>query len=394
MFKVAGLLHKKIRVKLELEKAAMALERAHADLSDNQERCHELARAEEAFWDEFAMLQSAKKEGSCDAAARVMLEKKVRAVTFECGKASQAVEKNQAVLIEKTKEVEALQQKVAALQAQIEDMDCQINIIIIEESCVRPQQFFTSFPTVPTSMTPLKKDLPCGLCGRFWAEMALVNLPCGCLFHPCCMFKIVLGKNPCCPTCNHVPGGAWMGQWGLVTNNTTMQASIEAWRSTMDAEGCAPPLSREDAQARIRELSMLAPTYSETKWCTRKRIAVDSECEEGGGPPKLVRTNATNTLTIPVDKMAGKMEGRNEAPDVFGKVNSTGVYNELDLELIQIMKDVAAEVEEREAAKEQEEDSNKPVDATVCFTDVVVASIVDATNGAASIAYQGGHKQD
>lgn len=359
-------------------------------MNDKQEERHELARTEEGLWDEFAALQLAKKKGCHDAAARVILDNKVHVVMLASAKDGEAIEKNQAALIEKTKEVEVMEQKVSTLQAQIRDMDSQIDIIIIEESCVRPQQFLSSFPIVPTSMTPLKDKLPCGLCGRFWAEMALANLPCGCLFHPCCMFKIALGKNPHCPSCDHVPGGVWMGQWGLVTNNATMQASIKAYRAATGAEGCASPLSREDAQVRIREISTVASTLTEMGWSVRKRTAVDSECEPGGGPAKLACVNETKSQTIPTEKMECRSEARDlsqklvEVQDggsqLRGIVNydampssevdpspsassngfalalkSTGVHDELAMELIQIAKNAAAEIEVVEATTQQEE---------------------------------------
>lgn len=422
--KVAGLLRKKAVAELEHTKFINALEHAQVDLNNMHERRKELAKAEEALWDEFSALQSAKKEGGHDAAALKTLDSRVRAVMFASGKASEAVEKNQEALIEKTTKVEVLRHKVSTLQAEIQDMDCQIDLIIIEESFVRPQQFFTSFPTVPTSMTPLKDKLPCGLCGRFWAEMALANLPCGCLFHPCCMFKIVLGKNPRCPSCDHVPGGVWMGQWGLVTNNATMQASIEAYRAVMDTEGWAPPLSREDALARIREIAIPADAIAEPGWSMRKRTALDSECDLGGGPAKLARANATKTMAIPTDRVEGLHEAQvvpkpllqhsdtsihplgildqqalpsfrvDLCPSLgFGGLttteNSKGVLDEVAVDVIQIANDAAAEVEER-VLVEEEADSYIAAaanEAVANFADANGVDVVaDASDAVANIA--------
>lgn len=145
--------------------------------------------------------------------------------------------------------------------------------------------------------------------------MALANLPCRCLFHPFCMFKIVLGKNPPCPSCDHLPGRVWLGQWGLVTNNATMQGSIHAYRAALDAEGCAEPLSREDAQVIIREISSLAATLTEIGWSTRKRNAVANECEPEGGPAKFPRVEVAKSQTISTEKMKCRIEG----PFVNGK---------------------------------------------------------------------------
>jgi hypothetical protein len=85
-------------------------------------------------------------------------------------------------------------------------------------------------------MVPLKIELPYVMCGHYWAEMALVNLPCGRLLHPCCMFKVVLGDAPRCPRCDHTPRGVWMGQWGFRTNSVSMKASIAACNAAMEGE--------------------------------------------------------------------------------------------------------------------------------------------------------------
>lgn len=388
-------------------------------MNNKHEQKKELAKAEETLWDEFAALQSAK-EGTHDTAALKTLNTRVRAVMFASSKASEAVQKNEEAFIEKTREVEVLRHKVSTLQAEIEEMDCQISLIIIEESFVRPQQFLTSFPIVPTSMTPLKEKLPCGLCGRFWAEMALANLPCGCLFHPYCMFKIVLGKNPRCPSCDHIPGGVWMGQWGLVTNNATMQASIEAYRAVMDAKGWAPPLSREDALTRIREISILGDTIVESGWCKRKRSAQDSECDVGDGPAKLARANVTKTLAIPTEKVESLHEMQVVAKplpqhsdtsihllDVLNEhamssfhtdlcpslghagltttEKSEGVLDKVAMELIQIANDAAAEVEEQVLADE-EASLYKSAEANEAVADFADANGVDASDAVANIA--------
>lgn len=132
------------------------MEHARVHLNEKQEKRHQFAKLEEALWDKVAALPSAKKNGCHDAAARVMLNKKVRELMVASSKASEAIEKNEAALIEKTKEVEFLQKNVSTLQAQIRDMDCEIDVIVVEESCIRPQQLFTSFPIVPSSTIPLK----------------------------------------------------------------------------------------------------------------------------------------------------------------------------------------------------------------------------------------------
>jgi hypothetical protein len=107
--------------------------------------------------------------------------------------------------------VNQLQNQTFKLQDLVRELSGQIDMLLIEGSSVRLQQFFTTFPKEPLEMVRLKIKLPCIMCGRYWAEMALVNLPCGCLLHPCCMFKVALGDAPRYLGCDHAPGGIWMG---------------------------------------------------------------------------------------------------------------------------------------------------------------------------------------
>ena len=381
--KVSGLLRRKSDVQKEHDKLTVELERRQLELKDEQVHGQTLMRAEEELWDKFAMLQSAKKGVGCDASARVAAQNEVRAVSSACGKASAAVEENRAALVEKNGRVKSLGEQVRTLFNLLQDIERQVDVIIIEESCVCPQQFFSSFPVAPTGMRRLKEDLPCGMCGRFWAYMALVNLTCGCLFHPCCMFKIVLGRNPHCPCCDEVPSGVWMGQWGLVSNDATMQASIEAWRACMSAEGCAPPLSRKEAQDLVRQIAKPVAAV-QAGLSVRKRTALDCNSEAVGGPSK--RAHAVSDFTLSettVDKVERPYETYDVSPkrvvssdagsDIHGDIDDEAMPNlsespcrsqirtesareltlsssndELVMELLAIAKDAAAEVEDDE----------------------------------------------
>ena len=93
-------------------------------------------RAEEELWDKFAMLQSTKKGVGCDASARVAAQNEVRAVSSACGKASAAVEENRAALVEKSERVKSLGEQVRTLFNLLQDIERQVDVIIIEESCV------------------------------------------------------------------------------------------------------------------------------------------------------------------------------------------------------------------------------------------------------------------
>lgn len=124
----------------------------------------------------------------------------------------------------------------------------------------------------------------------------------------------------------------------------------------------------------------------------RKRSVLDSECDLGGGPAKLARTNATKIVAIPPDRVEGlhkaqvvpkplpqhsdtsihslgildqqaMLINRVDLCSSLGRAgltiieNSKGVLDEVAMELIQIANDAAAEVEERVLAEEKDVDS-------------------------------------
>ena len=197
------------------------------------------------------------------------------------------------------------------------------------------------------------------------------------------MFKIVLGRNPHCPCCDEVPSGVWMGQWGLVSNDATMQASIEAWRACMSAEGCAPPLSRKEAQDLVRQIAKPGAAV-QAGLKVRKRTALDCNVEAVRGPSK--RAHAVSDFTLSettVDKVERPYETYDVSPkrvvssdassDIQGDIDDEAMPNlsespcrsqigtkspreltlsssndELVMELLAIAKDAAAEVEDDE----------------------------------------------
>jgi hypothetical protein len=188
----------------KLEDAKQLLTQQHLEQT-------KLEKAEEEHWDNMISRQVSKRGGDLRPEERAEVDKQVRAATAA---AHQVSVKLAAVGIEigkTTLQVSKLEGLTCTLEDELGEVSSQVDVLIIESSYIRPQQLFSALPTTLEGMLPLQQELPCMLCSRFWADMAMVNLPCGCFLHPSCMFKVCLSKEPKCPNYSNVPGGVWMG---------------------------------------------------------------------------------------------------------------------------------------------------------------------------------------
>lgn len=224
------------------------LERAEIALAMRESRRQELQRLEQTKWDEFAGIQHSKQAmTSMDDAAKKVIDARLRSLMED----AVAVSTNLATLNPEIKHwTEAaanLRSQLLQLQESIKILEAKIDVLIVQESCIRPQHLYTAFPVNLGEVVPLKTHLPCVGCGRYWADMALANLPCGCLLHPICLFQVALNASPCCPGCNAKPCAGWMGQWGFKSDFATARTAAAA----VKREGWAPPLSRSEAKTQF-----------------------------------------------------------------------------------------------------------------------------------------------
>lgn len=227
-----------VKVKDELERAEIAL----AMRETNRQ---ELLRLEQSKWEEFAGIQQSKQGMVLDDASKKVVDTRLRSLMED----AVAISTKLAALVPEishwTLEAANLRLQLTPLQESVNELSARIDVLVVAESCIRPRQFYSTFPVKLDEMVPLKMDLPCAECGRYWADMALVNLPCGCLFHPSCLFQVALSSKPCCPGCNTKPSVGWMGQWGFKSNFATAEAASLA----VNRSGWAPPLTRIEANA-------------------------------------------------------------------------------------------------------------------------------------------------
>lgn len=242
----------KAREKMEstLLQTGVRLQHAEMELAKRETRQQELMHGEEAKWEEFADIQRSKQSMVLDGRCKATIDARLRSVMEAASSVSTALKALTPEIKHWTDVAEALRMEMVQLQDAIGHLSAEIDVLIVQESCLRPQQFFLAFPINGEGMVSLKQHLPCVLCGRYWAEMALANLPCGCLLHPLCLYQVALGSHPCCPGCNVKPTGGWMGQWGFKTDNASQEIAVAA----VHKKGWAPPLGRH--QLRLQDVQL------------------------------------------------------------------------------------------------------------------------------------------
>ena len=263
---------------MEEELAAVLQQEENADalLLRHEKQKLDDAKDEEHHWAEIDVLRDSKKAAGLTTEEKANIDMQVRVASASATKASASLEATVLMILKSSAEATTLREKTVQLQDGIGALSGQIDVLIIERSCIRPHQLLSALPTTPIAMRPLKTDLACVICGRFWAEMAMVNLPCGCLLHPMCMFKTALLEHPKCPLCDHIVGGIWMAQWGFATNNETMQASIAASRASMEALGWEAPLHPEAAGQKVNEVLKFLTNRKSCNWSTPLKRKVEN----------------------------------------------------------------------------------------------------------------------
>jgi len=302
----AELMKQREKIEAELLKITDQLEHAELSLAMRETKRQELARIEQAKWEEFAGIQQSKQGMVLDDASKKVVDTRLRSLMED----AVAVSTTLATLVPEIKHLTTtaanLRAQLLPLQDSINNISTKIDVLVVQESCIRPHQFYLAFPVNREEMVPLKTHLPCAECGRYWADMALVNLPCGCLLHPICLFQVVLSSKPCCPGCNVKPSGGWMGQWGFKSD----RASTEAAAAAVDKEGWAPPLSRTEAKIQNTKRKIEAPSTwlsSPKRAClpVQKAIAPNVEAagqlEAAANITASVNVHVVNVVATPCD---------------------------------------------------------------------------------------------
>jgi hypothetical protein len=233
-----------------------------------EERKVELKKAEEQHWENMMAVQATKKGGTVSAEEKAKVDDQIRAATGAAHQASVNLAAVEKIISKATLQVSNLVSFTDNLEDELGELNGQIDQLIVESSFIQPQQLFTTLPSTLESVVTLKHELPCVFFGRFWADMAMVNLPCGYFLHPSCMFKICLSKDPKCSNCTHVLGGVWMGQWGFSTNSESMQASIAAHNAAIASSGWDKPLNPKAAKKKVKEVRDYVMAYGSSRYAS------------------------------------------------------------------------------------------------------------------------------
>ena len=200
---------------------------------------------EGSLWDELANLHGSRKAVGVTAEEKTCLDARARTTSIAAAEISIALTALQQKIESSREVISVAMAEIQSVRTSLEDVVEEIETMKVEFSCVRLQKVFDRFPTSSSGMLPLKTNSPCVRCGMFWVDMALANLPCGCLLHPKCMFATVLAKDPLCPGCGVVPGVGWRGQWRFAAEYEVAAAALAV--TAMRDSGWGKPRSRVQA---------------------------------------------------------------------------------------------------------------------------------------------------
>ena len=259
----AQLMKQREKMEAEVHYIRDQLEHVEIALVKRETKKQELARTEQEKWEEFVGIQRSKQSMVLDAPSKKVVDTRLRSLMEDVVAVSTTLSTLGPEIEEWTTITADYRAQLLPLQEAINNISADIDVMIVQESCIRPHQFYSVFPVNREEIVSLKQHLPCIQCGRYWAEMAFMNLPCGCLLHPICLFQVALSSKPCCPGCNVKPSGGWMGQWGFKSDI----ASEKATAAALIKEGWAPPLSRIETklQNAKRKIKVASTHFSSPK---------------------------------------------------------------------------------------------------------------------------------
>lgn len=241
----------------------------------------ELSISEDSNWEVMVSLRASKKHCAPLSEESSQLEEDMRAKTAIANTISESIANVQKQIAELQDRIQLLRRTTKELQDEVGVITADIDVVIVDSSSIRPKQLLARLPVACMKLVKVEPAVPCVLCGRFWVDNAFVSLPCGCLLHPFCMFKVVLSKDPRCPFCSHAPGGLWRGQWGFSTDDDDMRSAISACRTGMDEAGWLKPLDAVSARVKVEDALNSLIQEETQKLAVGKRLPeVDSLCFE------------------------------------------------------------------------------------------------------------------
>jgi DNA replicative helicase MCM subunit Mcm2 (Cdc46/Mcm family) len=94
----------------------------------------------------------------------------------------------------------SLESQVHELRSEVGGITLKIDGLILDAQSIRPQMIFPKLLYV-VEVLRFQTEAPCRSCHRFFVDMAAVPSSCGCLFHPICLWQMILAGVGECPRC-------------------------------------------------------------------------------------------------------------------------------------------------------------------------------------------------
>ena len=173
-------------------------------------------------------------------------------------------------------QIDAKYLKWAAKNEETEKLRKQVETKRLAMITICPKRIFDKLPTmVVDTEGPMSKACP-GCC-RFFLKNAAVPFSCGCMYHPHCLWEMLVVGHRYCPRCGERASGIWMASWGFpLDKGMKLEVEIAGQDQTLWAEPLGPP----------RFVPTTPPTQ---EFEVRKRTTNDKDGETVRG--KKIRVN-------------------------------------------------------------------------------------------------------
>ena len=173
-------------------------------------------------------------------------------------------------------QIDAKYLKWAAMNEETEKLRKEVTAKRLSMITIRPQKIFDKLPTVAGDTEgPMSKACP-GCC-RFFLKNAAVPFSCGCMYHPHCLWDLLVVGHRYCPRCGEKASGIWMASWGFpLDKGMKVEVEVAGQDQTLWAEPLGP----------YRFVPTTPPTQD---FEVRKRTANDNEGDTVRG--KRIKVN-------------------------------------------------------------------------------------------------------
>ena len=173
-------------------------------------------------------------------------------------------------------QIDAKYSKWAAKNEEVEKMTKLVETKRLAAMTIRPKKIFDKLPTLAIDTEgPWSKACP-GCC-RFFLKNVAVPFSCGCMYHPDCLWEMLVVRHRYCPRCGEKASGIWMASWGFPLDKG-MKSEVEV--ASKDQDDWAEPLGP------YRFVPTTPPTQD---FEVRKRPASEKAGETARG--KKIRVN-------------------------------------------------------------------------------------------------------